>query len=264
MRGRRVDLPIPFQLAARWSSGLDRDVSGWICSEKLDGVRAMWNGKGQLLSRGGLVLPAPKSFVEKLPRGIILDGELWIDRGMFSDAVSVIRTRSDWSMVKYLTFDAFNRTVKDYQYIDRLKFLQSIPHVHVIDSWVLPGSGRLELELNNVLASGGEGLVIRDPGCLYTPGRKSPSLSCMLKVKPFQDEEATILSVDLLPGRRGSVLVRDSIGCEFRISAGFRDVAKNFPPRVGSVITFGFSERHPDTKVPKCARFLRERLDSDI
>lgn len=256
-----MELPVPFQLAARWSPGLDRDFTGWLCSEKLDGVRAMWNGKGQLLSRGGLVLPAPKSFIENFPRGVILDGELWIARGMFSDTVSVIRTRADWSAVKFQTFDVFSRTVRDFSYIDRLSFLETLPHVQTVDQKRLVGSGAIQYTLERVLAEGGEGLVIRDPNAKYSPGRKSAGLSGMLKVKPMQDEEATVLCVDLLPGRRGSVLVKDALGCEFRISAGFRDVGKHAPPAVGAVITFGFSERHPDTRVPKCARYLRERSD---
>lgn len=42
------------------------DPSGWHMSEKLDGVRAFWNGKS-LLSRLGNMFPAPNWFLEALP-----------------------------------------------------------------------------------------------------------------------------------------------------------------------------------------------------
>jgi len=46
-------------------------------SEKLDGVRAYWDGK-QFLSRQGNLYHAPAWFTEHLP-AVPLDGELWID-----------------------------------------------------------------------------------------------------------------------------------------------------------------------------------------
>ena len=36
----------------------DQNISGWLMSEKLDGVRAYWDGE-KLISRGGKVFAAP-------------------------------------------------------------------------------------------------------------------------------------------------------------------------------------------------------------
>src|ERR1700736_978808 len=52
------------------------DPTGWWLSEKLDGVRAYWDGK-QLLSRLGNLFHAPDWFVEGLPDAP-RDGELWL------------------------------------------------------------------------------------------------------------------------------------------------------------------------------------------
>ena len=52
----------------------------WV-SEKLDGVRAYWNGR-HLVSRQGNIFSAPEWFIAPLPK-IALDGELWIGRGKF-------------------------------------------------------------------------------------------------------------------------------------------------------------------------------------
>ena len=51
------------------------DVTQYWVSEKLDGVRAHWDGK-QLISRGGKVFDTPIWFTALFPKET-LDGELW-------------------------------------------------------------------------------------------------------------------------------------------------------------------------------------------
>jgi len=60
----------------------DHDPAGWWMSEKLDGVRAYWDGK-QFLSRNNNIFYAPEWFTEGLP-GHQLDGELWVARKKFN------------------------------------------------------------------------------------------------------------------------------------------------------------------------------------
>lgn len=57
-------------------------------SEKLDGLRAVWNGK-ILLSRNGNPFYAPEFFTKDLPKDTVLDGELFLGRGMFQKCVSI-------------------------------------------------------------------------------------------------------------------------------------------------------------------------------
>ncbi len=52
------------------------DVSHYLVSEKLDGVRAFWDGD-VLRTRNGIVINAPAWFVAGFPKRP-LDGELWI------------------------------------------------------------------------------------------------------------------------------------------------------------------------------------------
>ena len=66
----------PVLLAERWDN--ETDLSGWWMSEKLDGVRAYWDGK-QFLSRLGNVYHAPDWFAEGLPE-VPLDAELTCSR----------------------------------------------------------------------------------------------------------------------------------------------------------------------------------------
>src|SRR5437879_2018744 len=66
----------PLLLAETWDCVTD--PSGWLLSEKLDGVRAYWDGK-QFFSRLGNLFHAPDWFLQGLPT-VPLDGELWLGR----------------------------------------------------------------------------------------------------------------------------------------------------------------------------------------
>ncbi|NQW99944.1 DNA ligase, partial [bacterium] len=62
---------------------------GWLMSEKLDGVRALWNGR-ELMTRNGNVILAPGWCTSALP-AVSLDGELWAGRGGFQRVLGIIR-----------------------------------------------------------------------------------------------------------------------------------------------------------------------------
>ncbi len=64
----------PLLLAESWD--FVTDPAGWWLSEKLDGVRAYWDGQ-QFWSRLGNLYHAPGWFVAGLPN-VPLDGELWL------------------------------------------------------------------------------------------------------------------------------------------------------------------------------------------
>jgi DNA ligase-1 len=92
-------------LAHPWDN--DTDLTGWWLSEKLDGVRAWWDGH-RFLSRQGNVYHAPAWFSAGLP-SVPLDGELWLDRKAFQRTVSIVRRhdQSDhWRQISFVAFDA--------------------------------------------------------------------------------------------------------------------------------------------------------------
>lgn len=57
------------------------DPSGWLMSEKMDGVRCYWSGTC-LYTRTGKLIFAPKEWKDQLPK-LALDGELWSGRDDF-------------------------------------------------------------------------------------------------------------------------------------------------------------------------------------
>ena len=65
----------------------------WV-SEKLDGVRAYWDGS-RLLFRSGQTIQAPDWFTRELPR-TALDGELWIGRGQFEKLSPLFAGSNRW------------------------------------------------------------------------------------------------------------------------------------------------------------------------
>src|SRR6266481_2766909 len=163
----------PLLLAESWDTATD--LSDWWMSEKLDGVRAYWDGK-QFLSRQGNLYHAPAWFIEGLP-DVPLDGELWIDRKKFQRTVSIVRRqdKSDlWKEVRFLIFDAPAATggfedriafVKDSLPPNHHKFAR--PHAHEL----CKNLDCLRAELARVEALGGEGLMLRQPNSRYHSGR---------------------------------------------------------------------------------------------
>ena len=178
----------PCYSAESWDSATD--LAGWWMSEKLDGVRAFWDGK-QFISRQGNLYHAPDWFVESLP-SIPLDGELWIGRKKFQRAVSIVRRQDKtdlWKEVQFLVFDA---PCSERPFRSRLEFIaqilsgEKLPYVEAHAHILCKSLEHLREELTRVEALGGEGLMLRQPGSLYEIGRSST----LLKVKTFHDDEA--------------------------------------------------------------------------
>ncbi len=93
---------------------------------------------------------------------------------------------------------------------------------------------------------------------LYHSGRSDD----LLKLKPWQDAEATVIKMitgkGKYKGMMGSLLVKDKKGLEFHIGTGFSNQLRRNPPEVGTVITYKFTGT---TKkgLPRFASFLRVR-----
>jgi DNA ligase 1 len=253
----------PLLLAERWDNV--QDLSGWWLSEKLDGVRAYWDGKS-LISRLGNRFYAPEWFVEGLPE-IPLDGELWIGRKAFQRTVGIVRRQDQtdlWKQVRYVAFDAPDvdgafegRLAAVRAHVERHGPPYLAAHEHVICT----GLDHLRAELARIEALGGEGLMLRQPESRYEVGR---SLT-LLKVKNFRDAEARVLEqlkgAGRHKGRLGALLVELADGTRFSVGTGFSDAERETPPPVGSVITFRYQELS-EGGVPRFPSFVGVRGDA--
>jgi DNA ligase-1 len=251
----------PILLAHKWE--LDHDPTGWWMSEKLDGVRAYWDGE-VFLSRLGNRFVAPDWFTADLPADT-LDGELWVDRKKFQRTISIVRSGDAgpaWREVRYVVFDAPNARGG---FEDRLAHAEKVvagaaSHLRCHGHVRCDGVGHLRDELARVEALGGEGLMLRQPGSPYVVGRSST----LLKVKTFQDAEARV--VDYAPGtgkhqgRVGALVVELPGGKRFSIGTGMSDAERAAPPKIGAVVTFRYQELSDDG-VPRFPSFVGERID---
>lgn len=252
----------PLLLAHVWDN--EADLARWWMSEKLDGVRAYWDG-ARFLSRLGNQYFAPPWFTAGLP-DYPLDGELWLARKAFQRAVSIVRRQDQseaWREMKFLVFDApghggvFEERVAHYQAFvaDRsLEFVQALPHVPCT------GVDHLRAELKRVEALGGEGLMLRRPGSVYEVGRSHS----LLKVKSFFDTEARVVGhqegAGRHRGRLGALLVELQDGTRFAVGSGLSDAEREAPPPVGSIITFRYQELS-DGGVPRFPTYVGVRDD---
>ena len=99
-------------------------VTGWWISEKLDGVRAYWDGRSFYSRLGNEFIP-PSWFVKDLPTDMTLDGELFGGRGKFQKTVSIVKTAGSgrWKELQYYVFDAPSIKKPFEARIDDLKYL---------------------------------------------------------------------------------------------------------------------------------------------
>lgn len=248
-------------LAHIYKQGIN--VREYLVSEKLDGIRAIWDGR-QMVSRQGHPIHAPEWFTRSFPN-LPLDGELWIARGQFELLSSTVRQSvpedAAWRKVSYYVFELPNddrsfaeRALKIEQLVRKINspYLKAIKQFHVQDEQSLKRS------LDSVVAKHGEGLMLHRADAPYLTGRNH----ALLKLKPQLDAEAKVIAH--LPGKgkylgkMGALLVEMPDGLRFKLGTGFTDAERANPPPIGSQVTYTYRDLTHKGK-PKFASFLRIR-----
>jgi len=247
-------------LAKKFHSTLS--VSEYWISEKLDGMRAHWNGR-QLISRGGTIISAPPWFTQGFP-STELDGELWIARGAYQETISIVRKKEplpEWGKVKFMLFDLPKHKGKFTQRIERMRTItkeSDSPYLVMIPQFRLASHKELTQHLNTITGQGAEGLMLHHQGAYYREGRSNK----LLKLKIFSDAEATVLGYRAgkgkLTGKLGSLKVKNQQGKIFYIGSGFNNEERISPPTIGSIITYKY-QGLTDSGLPRFAVFLRVR-----
>ncbi|NCC28707.1 MAG: DNA ligase [Gammaproteobacteria bacterium] len=254
----RADPPA-LALAEVYSPGID--LADYLVSEKLDGVRAYWDGR-RLVTRGGLVIQAPAWFTAGFP-DVALDGELWRGRGLFATLSGTVRRlepdQDAWRGVRYMLFDLPGHPG---DFATRLGVLRDLvaaapsPFIALVEQAEIADHDALMAELERVVAVGGEGLMLHRRDAVYRSGRTAD----LLKVKPYQDAEGRVIGH--LPGRGrhagrlGALLVEEPDGTRFRLGTGFTDAERETPPPIGTRVTFKYQGRTAKG-LPRFASFLR-------
>lgn len=296
--------------------------STWLWSEKLDGMRCFWDGgitrgwaKNQvpwaycakdgrlkvipkatgLWTRYGGVIQAPDWWIEQLPKGIMLDGELH-DWKLRQDLLSIVKGGGDWKNVGYKIYDApppacmldirtmvVTGTKVGINYgptADRLRTEAQSASVRrgmgfkdrlaiataavgsstvatVLPQTVVGSTENLENILTDVLKRGGEGLVVRHPDGLYLCKRHKG----ILKLKGMDEDEATVTGVtDGLGKHEGRIgaLVCKWKNLTINLGSGLTDSERELKDWVGQVVTFRYRGVSRDG-YPQEPRFVRRR-----
>jgi DNA ligase 1 len=253
-----LSLLSPLPLFAKGSSALlaqdykaSIDPSLYLVSEKLDGVRALWDGRS-LRFRSGQAIAAPAWFTAKLP-ATPLDGELWLARGKFDELSGIVRKQqavdAEWQQVKCMVFEL---PAGDGTFAQRSQKLQALvkqtnwPQLQWIEQFKVADEKALQAKLKQITTQGGEGLMLHLASAPVTQGRSS----VLLKLKPVSDAEG-IVTAHILQ-------IKTDDGQIVKIGTGFSDEQRKNPPAIGSTITYTYRDKTPSGK-PRFASFLRER-----
>lgn len=253
--------PPDILLAKIWRDGFD--PTAFLVSEKLDGVRAVWDGH-ELRFRSGRPVPAPRWFIDALPAQA-LDGELWLGRGRF-DALSAIVRKTDavdaeWRQVRYMIFElpgasgSFSERAAQMRAITesaRTPWLAAVPQFRVADR------AELMAHYAEVVSHAGEGLMLHRADAPYHGGRSDD----LLKLKPALDAEAVVVGhvpgKGRLAGQLGALEVQMADGKRFRIGSGLGAAERRNPPPIGATVTYRYQESSK-AGIPRFPRYWRLR-----
>lgn len=233
----------------------------FLLSEKLDGVRAYWNGE-RLYFRSGREINAPSWFTAGFPKHE-LDGELWLGRASFEKLSAIVRRQSaldtEWRQVRYCLFESPHASGTFRERIDQLTGEVTqlhIPWLRVIPQESVSSFEQIQDKMRELVAQSAEGVVLHKADAAFESGRSDVAY----KLKPQLDAEAKVVGVvtgkGKYQGKMGALLVETKEGTRFKLGTGFDDASRQDPPPLGSWVTYRYRDM-TSNGLPKFASFLR-------
>ncbi|MCP4970117.1 MAG: DNA ligase [Arcobacter sp.] len=240
----------------------DENISTWVMSEKLDGIRAVWTGK-ELVSKKGNKIYAPKWFTVNFPN-FKLDGELWTKRDDFENIQNIVMDKKPsikWNKITYNIFEVPNSKGDFFKRLEKAKIYfkkNDTRYVKIIDQIKIKDKNHLDNFLENIVLKKGEGVIIKDPFKSYHTGR-SPHI---LKVKKVYDMEGSVIAINISKktNKLKSLTLKLKNGVVFNLGGGFSKKQRDKSFKKGDIVTFkyyGFTKYGK----PKFASFLRLRKE---
>jgi len=256
-------------LAEKWTPGVD--PTGWWMSEKLDGVRAYWNGEA-FYSRNGNMFAAPAWFTDLLPSNVSLDGELYVGPGLFDETISIVRSGTPdpvrWKKIRYMVFDLPNSPAPfEVRFAEIEKLVRKIClstrgfcPIIAVEQTLCRSPAHLGEFHAEVVSRGVEGTMLRASNSPYVRRRSRD----LLKVKDFHDAEAVIVGYvageGKHKGRLGAYEVETlDTGVGFRVGTGLSDRDRERKLPLGTIITYRYQELNPTSGAPRFPSFVRVR-----
>lgn len=235
------------------------NIENWLMSEKLDGVRAVWNGKN-LETKNKNKIFAPAWFTKDFPP-FALDGELWTKQDDFENIQSLVLSQKEpkgWENISYNIFEVPNQSGNFFERVEVLnRFLEKNPNkfIKIIPQVRINNKKDLNIFLEKILKNKGEGVILKNPNTPYESGRSQN----ILKVKKFLDDEGEVVSHNFnKDGSFRSLNLKLKNGIVFKLGGGFSNKDRENPPKIGEFVTFKYYGFTKNSK-PKFASFLRVR-----
>lgn len=273
-----------------------------LATPKLDGIRCL-KVNDQVVSRTFKPIPnhhIRKLIEENLPNGV--DGEL-ISGVTFQESTSAVMTRDGTPTFTYMIFDYVSRGIEQ-PYNHRMLYLaemySGLPET--VKSWVeiliperIENYDQLLDYEYKCLEEGYEGIILRSPSSPYKCGRSTVKEGYLLKVKRFEDSEATVIGFEELM-HNANELKEDALGyadrstCKenmqgmntlgslkvmdintnqvFNLGTGFtadqrREIWTNKDQYLGKITTYKF-QSHGVKDLPRCPVFKGFRDPIDV
>lgn len=229
-------------------------------SEKLDGIYAKWTGY-EFLSKEGNKFEVPEWYTCQLSKEI-LEGELFMGRGMLQKTVGPVRRAipidTEWRLIKYHVFDAPEVSGdKDTRLAFCSKILKESTVAEIIKTEICKSRKHLDIFFSKLISAGAEGIMLHKVGIEYEPGKTDN----LLKYKPLDSDEAKIIGYQAGKGKhkgRLGALICEWKGKIVKLGTGFSDELREFPPHIGSIVTFTF-QGLTDGGIPRNSSFIIER-----
>ena len=277
-----------------------------LVTPKIDGVRAIkFNGK--LVSRSLKQIPniAIRTLIERiLPEDGIFDGELSVDSDVQKTVSAVMSVNTvlpnnlkfywfDWVQNSDFNMPYSIRVLRIYEHMKNNKELKKLNIIVPLIPAQVDNTEELSLFEKASLIRGYEGVVVRSYAGRYKCGRSTMREGLMIKIKRFEDFEATIIDTEELmhnmneeqrdnfgriqrssakgnkirSGMLGVLVARAQNGKNFKIGTGFtsqqrQNLWASRNDLIGKLVKYRCAGKSKDD-VPKCAVFLGIRHQDD-
>ena len=207
---------------------------------KLDGIRIQIHRRGEdvriytrNLNEITDTLPGIVAAVRRLPvRQAVLDGEaLWMDAGgpaPFQFTVSQIDSAAPPEGIVTFLFDVLHvdgEDLLDTPLHERATRLREIAPAHTIPGILTSDPAAAQQVLDEAIAAGHEGVVVKDAASTYAAGRRGRAWR---KVKPVRTYDLVVLGAEWGHGRRRGWLSNLHLGARDPETGAFVMVGKTF------------------------------------
>ena len=207
---------------------------------KLDGIRIQIHRRGEEvriytrnLNEITDTLPGIVAAVRGLPvRQAVLDGEaLWMDAGgpaPFQFTVSQIDSGAPPEGIVTFLFDVLHvdgEDLLDTPLRERATRLKAVAPAHTIPGILTSDPAAAQQVLDEAIAAGHEGVVVKDAASTYAAGRRGRAWR---KVKPVRTYDLVVLGAEWGHGRRRGWLSNLHLGARDPETGGFVMVGKTF------------------------------------